>query len=120
MEKVGAFYSGGGHLFDFTPAGRGSPASPTPFPNRGQVLPPPLGPLFSPNLTRLFLIEAVHAGEVNGQGFEGGGQAEATLRTLHEQPRTGGAAGGFGRRLRFGQLRRPILHSEYSPRRLGC
>lgn len=71
-------------------------------------------------LTGVLLVEAVHAGEVDGQRFEGGRQAEAALRALHEEPRARSAAGGFGRGGRLGQLRRPILHSEHSPRRLGC
>ncbi|KAL6458536.1 hypothetical protein MHYP_G00337660 [Metynnis hypsauchen] len=66
------------------------------------------------SLTCIVLVEGVHAGEVDGERLEGGGQADAALRALHVEAR------GRGRRLRrLGQARLAILHAEHGTRRLG-
>lgn len=67
---------------------------------------------FPGELTRIVLIKRVHAGEIDGQGLEGGRQADAALRALHVEPWS-------GRRLRrLGQPRLGILHAEHGTRRL--
>ncbi len=66
-------------------------------------------------LTAIVLIEGVHAGEVDGQGLKGRGQADATLRALHVKARC-----RCRRRVhRLGQARLGILHAEHGTRRLG-
>lgn len=69
-------------------------------------------------LTRVLVVEGVHAREVDGERLEGSGQAEAALRALHARTGAGrlGRGGGGGR---LGQLGRPILDAEYGARRGG-
>ena len=65
-------------------------------------------------LTSVVLVKGVHAGEVDGERLEGGGEADAALGALHVEP----GARGRARVGRLGQPRRGILHSEYGARRL--
>lgn len=64
-------------------------------------------------LTPIVLIKGVHAGEVDGEGLEGSGQADAALRSFHVEARRRARVG------RLGQARLGILHAEYGSRRLG-
>lgn len=64
-------------------------------------------------LTPIILIKGVHAGEVDGEGLEGSGQADAALRSFHVEARRRARVG------RLGQARLGILHAEYGSRRLG-
>lgn len=70
-------------------------------------------------LTRVLVVEGVHAREVDGERLEGGGQAEAALRALHARARAGSLRRGGGGGGRLGQLGRPILDAEYGARRGG-
>lgn len=63
-------------------------------------------------LTDIVLIKRVHTGEVDGQGLEGGRQADPTLRALHVEPRCGRWLS------RLGHPRLGILHTEHGTRRL--
>lgn len=63
-------------------------------------------------LTDIVLIKRVHTGEVDGQGLEGGRQADATLRALHVEPRC------WRWLSRLSHPRLGILHAEHGTRRL--